>query len=258
MLSGCPLQREGAWHRAQIIAAMVTRTVWTPTSCRTRCHALRPSASSAANHICAIGVHLRLSYLRYLRPSAANHICAICVICGDLICVICVHLRLFYRRHLRPSRRVRLPADEALGEIADRRRPVRSRRNGQCVRLNSTRARSQSASTTCSRATDARCMTAPSGEAMNDWPQNSMPSGFTGFPFGVADDLAADAIGRAHEAAVRHRVTSLNELPRIMLRPAELPLLRRMPADGRRVEQNLGALHRREPGALRETTDPSR
>jgi hypothetical protein len=34
----------------------------------------------------------------------ARYFCAICVqFCGRIICVICVHLRLNYLRHLRPS-----------------------------------------------------------------------------------------------------------------------------------------------------------
>src|SRR5437868_14785821 len=58
----------------------------------------------------------------------------------------------------------------------------RSRRKGQCVRLNSTLSRSQGTTTTSSRSTDARWTTWPLGAATKDWPQNWMPSAETGLP----------------------------------------------------------------------------
>src|SRR3954470_21576709 len=60
----------------------------------------------------------------------------------------------------------------------------RSRRNGQCVRLNSTFSRSQGTTMTSSLSTAARVTTWPLGLATKDWPQNWMPSSFTGLPSG--------------------------------------------------------------------------
>ena len=54
----------------------------------------------------------------------------------------------------------------------------------------------------------------------------------------------ADAVDGRHEAAVRDGVTALNGFPRTMLSFAVFLFLARMPADGRRIEKNLRALHR--------------
>src|SRR5258707_11263003 len=51
--------------------------------------------------------------------------------------------------------------------------------------------------------------------------------------------LEADTIDRGDPAAIGDRVAALNRFPRIELLLAELLLLRRMPAVGGRVEQNV-------------------
>src|ERR1051325_11237305 len=66
----------------------------------------------------------------------------------------------------------------------------------------------------------------------------------------AAEPLVADAIHRGDPAAVRDRVASLDRLPGVELLRAVLRLLRRMPADCRRVQQNVRALPRREPRAF--------
>ena len=126
----------------------------------------------------------------------------------------------------------------------------RSRRNGQCVRLNSTRARSQSAISDL-LAVDGR---AGHDRAVRCRDERLAPEldavGIHGAAVGAAHELVADAIRRADEAAVGHRVAALNQLPRIVLRAAVLRLLRRMPADRGGVEEHLRALHRRQPRAF--------
>src|SRR5262249_35776533 len=62
--------------------------------------------------------------------------------------------------------------------------------------------------------------------------------------------LEADAVHRDDEAAVRDRMAALDRLPRGVLPRPELRLFVRMPADRRRVDEDLGALQRREPRGL--------
>src|SRR4051794_14418359 len=51
-----------------------------------------------------------------------------------------------------------------------------------------------------------------------------------------------DGVGNGDVAAVRNRMTALDDLPRLMLDGAQLLLFSRMPPDGGGVEQNLRAL----------------
>src|SRR5204862_4980441 len=62
--------------------------------------------------------------------------------------------------------------------------------------------------------------------------------------------LQTDAIRRADVAAVRDRMRSLNQFPRIVLRDAVLRFLAWMPANGGGVEEDLRALDRGEPRAF--------
>ena len=62
--------------------------------------------------------------------------------------------------------------------------------------------------------------------------------------------LVADAVHRADVHAVGDRVAPLDRLPRALLLGAVLGLLRREPADGGGVEQDLGAAHGGEAGRL--------
>ncbi len=66
----------------------------------------------------------------------------------------------------------------------------------------------------------------------------------------AAEALQADAIHGGDPAAVRNRMTALNRLPRVELLLAVLRFLRRMPADGSRIEQDIGTLQRGEAGGL--------
>src|SRR6267154_3434999 len=67
----------------------------------------------------------------------------------------------------------------------------------------------------------------------------------------AAQALETDTIDRGDPAAIGDRVAALNRFPRIELLLAELLLLRRMPADGGGVEQNVRALQRGETRGLR-------
>src|SRR5262245_18252645 len=62
--------------------------------------------------------------------------------------------------------------------------------------------------------------------------------------------LEADAVHRDDEAAVRDRVAALHGLPGAVLALAVFRLLVGMPADRGRVNEDLGALHGREPRGL--------
>ena len=62
--------------------------------------------------------------------------------------------------------------------------------------------------------------------------------------------LVADAIRRRDEHAVGDRVRALHRAPRVHLRAAELRFLARMPADRRRIEQDVGAEQRRDARRL--------
>ena len=62
--------------------------------------------------------------------------------------------------------------------------------------------------------------------------------------------LVADAIHARDVDAVGDGVGALNGLPGIVLRRAELVFLRRMPADGGGIEEDLGALQRGEARAF--------
>ncbi len=62
--------------------------------------------------------------------------------------------------------------------------------------------------------------------------------------------LVANAVHPGNVDAVGNGVGALNRLPCIVLRCAELILLRRMPADGGGIEQHLGALQRGETRSL--------
>src|ERR1019366_10723175 len=59
--------------------------------------------------------------------------------------------------------------------------------------------------------------------------------------------LDADAVGGGNEHAVGHRVAALHDLPSLALGSTELHLLRRMPADRRRIADDLRTAERREP-----------
>src|SRR5687767_5389158 len=63
--------------------------------------------------------------------------------------------------------------------------------------------------------------------------------------------LVADTIGRGDVDAVRDRVRSLRGSPRLDLRGPPLGLLGRMPADRRRIEEDLRAHEARDPRGLR-------
>src|SRR5450759_3726339 len=75
-------------------------------------------------------------------------------------------------------------------------------------------------------------------------------------PKGIEDERVPqklDAIGalRGHEHAVGNGVRTLRRAPRIHLRLAPHCLLRRMPANGRGIEQDVGAKERRYARGLR-------
>ena len=59
-----------------------------------------------------------------------------------------------------------------------------------------------------------------------------------------------DAVDRGDEAAVGNGMRTLNGFPRTVLVDAVFRLLGRMPADGRRIKQDLRTLHGGEPGAF--------
>ena len=62
--------------------------------------------------------------------------------------------------------------------------------------------------------------------------------------------FVADAVDGGDVTAVRDRVAALDCFPRRMLRGAVLLLFGRMPADRRRIEQELRAAQRRQPRGL--------
>ena len=100
-----------------------------------------------------------------------------------------------------------------------------------------------------SRSLEASATTTPKGSARNDPPQNSQ----AGARCGVAVDvtvLVADAIHHSDINAVGDGMPALHGAPGIVLRRAELLLLRRMPADRGRIKQYLCALERRQSRAL--------
>ena len=84
-------------------------------------------------------------------------------------------------------------------------------------------------------------MRTPEGSATNEPPQNSSPP--SSAPF------VADAVDRGDEDAVGDGVRALDGFPRAVLRGAVLRFLGRVPADGRRVDEHVGALQRGEPRA---------
>ena len=92
-------------------------------------------------------------------------------------------------------------------------------------------------------------MTCPKGSATNELPQNSRPL--------VRRALETDAIHRGHIDAVGDGVCALDGSPGIVLGRAVFCLLRRMPADRRRIEKNARALQRGQPRCPPDTTDPS-
>src|SRR5688572_26360781 len=63
--------------------------------------------------------------------------------------------------------------------------------------------------------------------------------------------LESRAVHGDHEAAVRDGMPALHGLPGPMLALAVLRLFLGMPADRRRIDEDLGALHRREPRGFR-------
>ena len=63
--------------------------------------------------------------------------------------------------------------------------------------------------------------------------------------------LAADPVAGGHVAAVRDGVRALDRLPGLVLGLPELLLLARVPADRRRVEDDLGPLQGRQARGLR-------
>ena len=69
---------------------------------------------------------------------------------------------------------------------------------------------------------------------MNEWPKNVDA-------VGARLVLVPDAVGGRDEDAVGDRVRALHRPPGVDLRRAALRLLGRMPADRRRIEQDLGA-----------------
>src|SRR5207253_1637966 len=62
--------------------------------------------------------------------------------------------------------------------------------------------------------------------------------------------FVTDPVRRRNVTAVRDRVTALNCFPRRMLRRAEFFFLARMPADRRRIKNNLGATQCRQPSCF--------
>src|SRR5690606_15562398 len=63
--------------------------------------------------------------------------------------------------------------------------------------------------------------------------------------------LETGAVDGQHETAVGNRMCALCSLPRHVLAFTDARLLLRMPADGGRVDQDLGTLERRQPRCLR-------
>ena len=120
----------------------------------------------------------------------------------------------------------------------------RSRRNGQLRRVSSMSFGSHVAMRIAGIGSRASVSTRPNGSAMNEWPKNSMP-------LRARLVLVADAVRRRDEHAVGDRVRALDRAPRVDLRRAELRLLGRMPADRRRIEENVGAEERRDARGLR-------
>ena len=112
----------------------------------------------------------------------------------------------------------------------------RSRKNGQCVRTTSICARLHSTSKVSSASWLARASKLPFGSARNDAPQNSSP------PSTPVRLAAAD------ENAVGDGVAAHHRLPGRVLAGAELGLFALMPADGRRIKDDLSARPRRSAG----------
>ena len=103
-----------------------------------------------------------------------------------------------------------------------------------------------------SRSVEASATTTPNGSHRKVPPQNSRPAGLRRLP------LVPDPVDRRHVAAVGDGVAPLDGLPGVALGRAELGLLGRVPADGGRVEEDLGAGQGGQAGAPRGTTGPSR
>ena len=134
----------------------------------------------------------------------------------------------------------------------------RSRRNGQCVRLNSTFSRSHGTTMTSSLSTDAR---------LHDLPVRARDEALAPeldavlahrLAVGAEDLLQADAVRGADVAAVGDGVAALDQFPRLVLGLAVLCLLATGASRwrwGRRGSRRPGA---RSGGRLRGTTGPSR
>ena len=89
----------------------------------------------------------------------------------------------------------------------------------------------------------ASAMMRPNGSLTNEWPKNSRPSR-------ARLRLESDAVRRGDVHAVGDGVAALDRAPGVDLRRAELGFLRRMPADRRRIEQDLRAEERRNARGL--------
>ena len=81
--------------------------------------------------------------------------------------------------------------------------------------------------------------------------------GVHGMAVGIADLLAATAVGGADEAAVGDRVGALDDLPAFVLGFSVLGFLAGVPADGGGVEEELGAVEGGEAGGLGEPLVPA-
>ena len=121
----------------------------------------------------------------------------------------------------------------------------RSRRKGQLRRTCPIAARSHSTTSISSSLADARASTRPKGSATKDWPQKRTAV------------LAPDAVHHRHEDAVRDRVRALDRLPGVVLRGVHLGRLVELPADRRRIEEDLGARQRDQPRRLGEPLVPA-
>ena len=99
--------------------------------------------------------------------------------------------------------------------------------------------------TISSRSWLARASTRPNGSATNEAPQNSQVA------------FVPNTVSDCNKHAVSQRVAALDQLPRLVLRRAELRLLRRVPADRGGIEQDLGALESGEPRGFGEPLVPA-
>src|SRR2546422_10737727 len=71
------------------------------------------------------------------------------------------------------------------------------------------------------------------------------------FQAAVGRTFVTDAVDGSHVDAVGHGVRALHQLPGLMLGRAELRFLPWVPANGGRIEKDVGALERGQAGRLR-------